>query len=147
MVKLEQPSFQKLLQHINQTYPHLPTDYTLTYLDHDQDEICISSDEDLAIMLSAGNKYSKVYVKESLSQVLDMSSYMTGDVQLEVYESKIGEAKVEEKEPIKENLKVEVRVDAEKEESVASRKSSGWSVPAEIEVDSRPEAREVFKVE
>jgi hypothetical protein len=103
-------------------------------------------------MLSAGNKYSKVYVKESLSQVLEMSSYMTGEVQLEVYESRIvesiQEAKVEEKGISKEpkvGEKEEVRAEVKKEESAASRKNSSWSVHAEIEVDSRPEAREVFK--
>ncbi len=83
-------------------------------------------------MMSTGNKYSKVYVKESLTQVVDMSSYMTEDVQLEVYESKIAE-------PSKDRQleKEEVRGDASKEE-VSSRKSSNWSMPSEIEVDSKP---------
>jgi hypothetical protein len=43
----------------------MPSTYSLSYLDEDKDEICLSSDEDLTIMFNECKKVYKVYIKEN----------------------------------------------------------------------------------
>jgi len=90
IIKLERHNFEQLRQQIKHTFPEAPIDYVLSYIDSDKDEICLNSDEDLSVMLSAGLKVNKVYIKQSFSQTIDIS-YLTEEIKIqpniEVYNS------------------------------------------------------------
>lgn len=73
IVKLDKPNFNNLRALIKQSFPDVPLDYTLSYLDADKDEISLGSDEDLIILLNSGAKINKIYIKQSLSQVIEIT--------------------------------------------------------------------------
>jgi hypothetical protein len=73
IVKLEKGGFSALKALVKQSFPDAPTDYMLSYLDQDKDEISLGSDEDLHIMLNAGLKINNVYIKQSLSQTIEIT--------------------------------------------------------------------------
>lgn len=96
IVKLERQDFSALRTLIRQSFSDVPSDYTLSYVDSDKDEICLNSDEDLLIMLSAGAKVNKVYVKQSLSQTIEITDRIEPSFEVEETASKVVEV-VEEK--------------------------------------------------
>lgn len=73
IVKLDKVEYKALQALIRQSFPDAPVDYTLSYLDQDRDEISLGSDEDLRILMSSGLKINKIYVKQSLSQVIEVT--------------------------------------------------------------------------
>ena len=87
IVKLDRQDFSTLRNLIRQSFPHAPADYMLSYLDQDKDEISLNSDEDLYIMLSAGLKINNVYIKQSLSQVIEVTDMI--EPSFEIYDSHI----------------------------------------------------------
>ena len=87
IVKLEKPVFAYLYALIKQSFAELPPDFTLSYLDLDKDEISLNSDEDLTIMLGSGVKMNKIYIKQSLSQVIEITDQI--EPSFEVYDSSL----------------------------------------------------------
>lgn len=96
IVKLDKSDFTTLRALIRQSFTDVPVDYTLSYVDQDKDEICLNSDEDLLIMLSAGAKVNKVYVKQSLSQAIEITDRIEPSFEVEETAAKVVEV-VEEK--------------------------------------------------
>lgn len=96
IVKLDKQDFTTLRTLIRQSFADVPVDYTLSYVDQDKDEICLNSDEDLLIMLSAGAKVNKVYVKQSLSQAIEITDRIEPSFEVEETAAKVVEI-VEEK--------------------------------------------------
>lgn len=113
IVKLDKQDFTTLRTLIRQSFADVPVDYTLSYVDQDKDEICLNSDEDLLIMLSAGAKVNKVYVKQSLSQAIEITDRIEPSFEVEETAAKVVEV-VEEK-VLKEEIfkKKEEKVDYE----------------------------------
>ena len=89
IVKLDKGNFNTLRGLIKQSFPEAPTDYILSYLDQDKDEISLGSDEDLRLMLSTGAKINNVYIKQSLSQTIEITEQI--EPSFEIYESGIKE--------------------------------------------------------
>jgi hypothetical protein len=83
LTKLDHTSIDKLRSYVLHIYPEAPPQFCLTYFDSDKDEISLSSDEDIAIMLSANAKTTKVFIKENLKEELDFDSYATVAVHVE----------------------------------------------------------------
>lgn len=96
IVKLDKSDFTTLRALIRQSFADVPVDYTLSYVDQDKDEICLNSDEDMLIMLSAGAKVNKVYVKMSLSQAIEITDRIEPSFEVEETATKVVEG-VEEK--------------------------------------------------
>lgn len=96
IIKLDRHDFTALRALIRQSFSDVPVDYTLSYVDQDKDEICLNSDEDLLIMLSAGAKVNKVYVKQSLSQAIEITDRIEPSFEVEETAAKVVEV-VEEK--------------------------------------------------
>ena len=125
IVKLDRQDFSALRALIRQSFADVPVDYTLSYVDSDKDEICLNSDEDLLIMLSAGAKVNKVYVKQSLSQAIEITERIEPSFEVEETASKVVDV-VEEKVVNQEVFKkkeekveyefVEVKVEKEEKE-------------------------------
>jgi hypothetical protein len=82
----------------------------LSYLDQDKDEISLNSDEDLHIMLSAGLKINNVYIKQSLSQTIEVTDML--EPSFEIYDSHIRKSTtaVENNNEAKAALKEEIKV-------------------------------------
>lgn len=122
IVKLDKQDFTTLRTLIRQSFADVPVDYTLSYVDQDKDEICLNSDEDLLIMLSAGAKVNKVYVKQSLSQAIEITDRIEPSFEVETAAKvvEIVEEKVLNEEIFKkkeENVDYEfIEVKAEEEE-------------------------------
>ena len=122
IVKLDKQDFTTLRTLIRQSFADVPVDYTLSYVDQDKDEICLNSDEDLLIMLSAGAKVNKVYVKQSLSQAIEITDRIEPSFEVETAAKvvEIVEEKVLKEEIFKkkeENVDYEfIEVKAEEEE-------------------------------
>jgi hypothetical protein len=76
LIKLDKPAFPALQALIRNSFSNLPVDFTLSYLDQDKDEISLNSDEDVLIMLNSGIKVNKVYIKQSLSQVIEITDHI-----------------------------------------------------------------------
>lgn len=98
IVKLEKPIFANLYTLIKQSFSELPPDFTLSYLDLDKDQISLNSDEDLTIMLSSGVKMNKIYIKQSLSQVIEITNQIEPSFDsLEIYDSSLKKVQLDEK--------------------------------------------------
>jgi hypothetical protein len=95
IIKLDKPNFNSLCSLIKQSFPDAPVDYTLSYLDVDKDEISLGSDEDLHILLNSGAKINKIYIKQSLSQVIEITDRI--EPSFDNYENSLIREKPEEK--------------------------------------------------
>lgn len=73
IVKLDKPTLSCLSALISQSFADLPADYSLSYIDAEKDEICLNSEEDIKIMLNGGLKINKIYIKQSLSQSIEIT--------------------------------------------------------------------------
>lgn len=115
LTKLDHSSIDKLRSYVLQVYPEAPPHFCLTYFDADKDEISLSSDEDIAIMLAANAKTTKVFIKENLKEELDFDSYATVAVNVEEQKPREEEKKETASEE-KGEVRKEERGEVEKEE-------------------------------
>ena len=97
IIKLQPPTYDHLRRLIGSTFSDAPSDFCLTYLDADKDEICLTSDEDLQIMMAGGLKVTKVFVKQSLTQTLVIEPEFTEQISIDFEEKKPVVEKTEEK--------------------------------------------------
>lgn len=117
LTKLDHSSIDKLRSYVLQVYPEAPPHFCLTYFDADKDEISLSSDEDIAIMLTANAKTTKVFIKENLKEELDFDSYATVAVNVEEQRPREEEKETasEEKGEVRREERREERGEVEKE--------------------------------
>jgi hypothetical protein len=65
---------QQLFTFIPTVFKNLPSRYALTYLDEDGDEITLKEQYDYDILLSSGFKTAKIFIKENLHELVDLTS-------------------------------------------------------------------------
>ena len=96
IIKLKPQTFEQLNQQITLNFPQTPPDYCLSYLDAEKDEICLTSEEDLQIMLAGGLKVTKVFIKQSITQTLVIDPDFTEQISVDFDDSREHPSKVEE---------------------------------------------------
>lgn len=110
----EDVTYEQIQVFIKSVFKKLPARYTLTYLDSDQDIICLVNDSDVQILRESGLKKVKIEIVESSEDFYDQTqeikieeevksvSNKLNDLKLDEIEEK-SEDKIEEKEALQES--------------------------------------------
>ncbi|CAK60915.1 unnamed protein product (macronuclear) [Paramecium tetraurelia] len=62
LVKLDNPTLSALKAHVKKVYPQIDTNFKLTYFDNENDEISLSCQEDLQVLVDEAHQAVKLYV-------------------------------------------------------------------------------------
>ncbi|CAD8112630.1 unnamed protein product [Paramecium sonneborni] len=75
LVKLEKPTLQALQAHVQRVYPSINSNYKLTYLDNENDEISLTCQEDLQVLIDEAHQTVKLYIVVPQQQKMIHSHY------------------------------------------------------------------------
>lgn len=69
----DKASIKALTAYVHTAFKSLPSKFQFCYLDDENDEITLSTDNDFKIMMETSNKVVKIFIKEADEDFLDQT--------------------------------------------------------------------------